>query len=216
MASRIMHLAIADGISKKIDIQDFNLFKLGSILPDAYSSELNTANSHFKTKILNGSKITYRLAFFRETYTNELLNNSLYTGYYLHLIQDILYRQFVYDDYKWNPALEGNVGRLHNDYRLLNTYLIQKYRITNEIYFPNVIENERLFEIYPFDLKQLKSDLQNDFIPYNDDSTFFFTKSMSDEYIERAISKCVKEIISLRNGNYVIDEEKYAWSTHHR
>ncbi len=160
--------------------------------------------------------LKYRLAYFRETYANELLTNSLYTGYYLHLIQDILYRQFVYDDYKWDPVPEGNVGRLHNDYRLLNTYLIQKYRITNEINFPNEIENERLFAIYPFDLKQLKSDLKNDFIPYNDGNAFFFTKSMSDEYIERTISKCVKEITSLRNGNNVIDEEKYAWNTHHR
>jgi len=215
MASRIMHLAIADGIAKETDIKDINRFKLGTILPDAYSSKVSTAISHLKTTILNGTKRTYKLAYFRETYAYEIINDSLYLGYYMHLIQDILYRQFVYSEHKWDPMPEGNVDRLHNDYRLLNTYVIEKYNILNELYIPNEIENERLFDIYPFDLEQLESDLHKDFIPYYEGNSFFFTKIMADEYITRTIARCVKEMDSLRKGNFVIDENIYAWNAYH-
>lgn len=214
MASRIMHLAIAGEIAKKIDIQDINRFRLGIILPDAYSAGINTAISHLKTKILNETKVTYRLAYFRETYHAEILQDSLYLGYYMHLIQDILYRKFVYDEYKWNPMPKENVERLHNDYRLLNTYLIKKYGVSNELDIPNEIEKEKLFDIYPYDLQQLRNDLQDDFRTCQEEKEFFFSTHMADEYIRRTISKCVLEIDALRNGGFLIDEESYAWNVH--
>lgn len=116
MASRIMHLAIAGGVAQKTEIKDIKRFRLGIVLPDAYSPEVNTEISHLKINILEGTKKTYKLAYFRETYADEIIKDSLYLGYYMHLIQDILYRKFVYDKYKWNPMIEGNVKRLHNDY----------------------------------------------------------------------------------------------------
>ena len=198
MASRIMHLAIADGIVKETNIQDINRFNLGIILPDAYSSGINTAVSHFKTKILGGTKITYKLEYFRDTYNTEILEDDLYLGYYIHLIQDILYRDFVYDKYKWDPMPEGNVEKLHNDYRLLNTYIIEKYGISNELHIPEEIKKERLFHIYPFDLQQLDKSFQSDFKPYREGKEFFFTTNMVDEYIEKTMSKCVMEINALR------------------
>lgn len=214
MASRIMHLAIADGIVKETNIQNINRFKLGNILPDAYSLGINTAVSHLKTKILGGTKITYKLEYFRDTYNGEILHDDLYLGYYIHLIQDILFRQFVYDEYKWNPMPEGNVEKLHNDYGLLNTYIIEKYGVSNELHIPDEIEEERIFDIYSFDLQQLEKGFQNDFQPYREGKEFFFTKNMVDEYIEKTIPICVMEINALRQGKYVIDEEIYAWNAH--
>ena len=38
----------------------------------------------------------------------------------MHLVQDILFPHFVYDDYKWNPVPGGNIERLHKDYGLIN------------------------------------------------------------------------------------------------
>ncbi|SFP84429.1 hypothetical protein SAMN04487928_109119 [Butyrivibrio proteoclasticus] len=35
--------------------------------------------------------------------------DDLYLGYYLHLVQDMCYRHFVYDKYHWNPMIPGNV-----------------------------------------------------------------------------------------------------------
>lgn len=214
MASRIIHLAIANEIAKEIEIEDINRFRLGSILPDAYAKGLGTATSHLKTKINNNTQNTYRLAWFREKYKSEMHQDSLYLGYYMHLIQDILFRHFVYDDYKWDPVPEGNVERLHNDYGVINSYVIDKYDISDELSIPSVINGEALLEIYPFDLEQLKMNLKGDFQAHHEEEIFFFTEKMTDEYIKRATKTCVAEIEAIREGGYIIDEEKYAWQSH--
>ena len=52
MASRIIHLAITDCVSKKYGYKEKNRLELGSILPDAATS----GNSHLKISIFNGAK----------------------------------------------------------------------------------------------------------------------------------------------------------------
>lgn len=211
MASRIIHLAIANKIAKEIEIEDMYRFRLGSILPDAYAKGLGTSTSHLKTKINNNTQNTYRLAWFREQYKNEMQHNSLYLGYYIHLIQDIIFRHFVYDDYKWDPVPEGNVQRLHKDYGLINTYVIDKYNISDELNIPSDMNGEALMGIYPFDLEQLKMNLKGDFQACHEGEIFFFTKNMADEYIGKATKMCVAEIEAIRKGGYIIDKVKYAW-----
>lgn len=214
MASRIIHLAIANEIAKEIEIEDMNRFRLGSILPDAYAKGLGTSTSHLKTKINNNTQNTYRLAWFREQYKNEMQQDSLYLGYYMHLIQDILFRHFVYDDYKWDPVPEGNVQRLHNDYGLINTYVIDKYNVSDKLDIPSDMNGNALIEIYPFDLEQLKINFIGDFQTRYEGKIFFFTEKMADEYIEKATKMCVAEIEAIRKAGYIIDEEKYAWKAH--
>lgn len=57
MASRIIHLAITDCISKSYEYKDKKRLELGSILPDAITS----GNSHLKISLSNGTKKTYDL-----------------------------------------------------------------------------------------------------------------------------------------------------------
>ena len=38
----------------------------------------------------------------------------------MHLVQDLVYCRFAYEEHHWNPTLPGNVDRLHNDYALLD------------------------------------------------------------------------------------------------
>lgn len=214
MASRIMHLAIANEIAKEIEIEDMNRFRLGSILPDAYAKGLGTATSHLKIKINNNTQNTYRLAWFREEYKSEMQQDSLYMGYYMHLIQDILFRHFVYDDYKWNPVPEGNVQRLHKDYGLINTYVINKYNVSDKLDIPSDMNGDALIEIYPFDFEQLKINFIGDFQTRCEGEIFFFTEKMADEYIGKVTKMCVAEIEAIREDGYIIDEVKYAWLSH--
>lgn len=214
MASRIMHLAIANEIAKQISIQDMNRFRVGSMLPDAYAKGLSTAESHLKKKINNNTQNTYGLSYFRKKYQEEMEHDSLYLGYYMHLIQDILFRHFVYDDYKWDPVPEGNIERLHKDYGLINTYVINKYGLANETSISMNLKTEKIMEIYPFDLQQLEVNLYNDFQVSHEGEIFFFTGIMADEYITMATKKCIEEIKAMKNGIYTIDEEEYAWQSH--
>ena len=64
MASRLMHLAIAEEITKKEHIPDKKRFLLGSILPDAKIDSALRAAPHFQL-ILPDGKLTYNLSAFR-------------------------------------------------------------------------------------------------------------------------------------------------------
>lgn len=212
MASRIIHYAITKYIAEIIEIKDINRLYLGSILPDAYNpTSTTTQNSHYKETICNGALKTYNLTKFRDYFLNKMKEDDLYLGYYLHLIQDIIYRQFVYDDYKWNPKIIGNVSKLHNDYRLINTYVIKKYELKNSIDIPKNFLEEEIFSIYPFGIEQLLHDLEEDFNTYSKGDIFFFTEKMADEYIKRASDICLQEVAAIKSGGALLDEMQYAW-----
>ena len=180
MASRVMHLAVANEIMKQVDIKDIERFRLGIIMPDAYKHNIQSAtDSHLKYTTEDGTKKTYKLTWFRETYKEQLKNDELYLGYYLHLIQDIIFRYFVYSLHNWDPYPKGNIERLHNDYKLLNNYVVDKYNIFNCLIIPDGINQESIFDIYPFDLQQLSSDFKTDFEKYDNGKAFFFTQQMA-------------------------------------
>lgn len=175
MASRIMHLAIGKSIEQIIGVIDSNRFRLGCILPDVYSKKATSEhNTHYKERVCSGTKKTYNLDKFRMQFQNKLLDDDLYLGYYLHLIQDIVYREFVYNDYKWNPMISGNIKALHNDYALLNTYVIEKYNLINNIVVPLKFEIEPINNLYSFEMRRLVDDLKFDFQPYKKGDIFFF------------------------------------------
>lgn len=212
MASRVMHLAIANEIMKQADIKDIERFRLGVIMPDAYKHNIQSAtDSHLKYTTEDGTKKTYKLAWFRETYKEQLKNDELYLGYYLHLIQDIIFRYFVYSLHNWDPYPKGNIERLHNDYKLLNNYVVEKYYIADCLIIPDDINQEPIFDIYPFDLQQLSNDFKSDFEKYDNGKAFFFTQQMADEYIKMATEKCTEEIKALENGTSKINELEWAW-----
>lgn len=211
MASRIMHLAIADEIIKNIRIEDKNRFRIGTLFPDACNESAHRAITHFQTRLPQSGRITYEISLFREKYASYILTDDFYLGYYIHLIEDLFFRHFVYAVHSWDPFPEGNIARLHNDYRLLNTYLTEKHSLSYGIIIPENIKKETVYEIYPFNADKLISDLKNDFIPYLEGEVFFFTKKMADEYIEFTCGKCSEEIKNLRAGLSGIDETKWAW-----
>lgn len=95
MASRIIHLAVTNCLLKNYRYKDKNRIELGSILPDA----ITDGNSHMKIWISGGTKKTYDLTGFRSRFLSEMLEDDLYLGYYLHLVQDMYFRNFVYHRY---------------------------------------------------------------------------------------------------------------------
>lgn len=212
MASRVIHMAIANEIMKQINVKDVERFRLGTILPDAYMHNIQSAtDSHLKYTTADGTKKTYKLAWFREVYGAKMKTDELYMGYYLHLIQDMVYRYFVYSLHNWDPYPKGNIGRLHNDYKLLNGYIIGKYKLNDSLVIPANLDKEPVFDIYPFDVARLSTDFKADFEPYNDGEVFFFTQDMADEFISMATEKCISEIKALADGESTIDELQYAW-----
>ena len=207
MASRIIHLAITDSISKEYEYKDKNRLHLGSILPDAATS----GNSHLKIILCDETKKTYDLTGFRSSFLSKMLEDDLYLGYYLHLVQDLYFRNFVYDRYHWDPSPPGNIERLHNDYALLNQYVIQKYTLSNTITVPVSFDEEPLNQLGGFSIHEFLIEMKADFQSHSTGTTFFFTKEMADEFIAYACEKCMQEIYSLFHDLGCLDERALAW-----
>lgn len=188
MASSIMHMAVTRLTAEKLNIKDSDRLLTGSVLPDFYPDK--SANSHMKLRICGGEWMTYDLTGFKKAYGNRMAEDDLYLGYYLHLVQDLVYRDFVYNKHHWNPHIPGNVERLHNDYRLLNSYIIEKYGLQNKIVHPA---------------------LEADFNSRAQGRIFFFTKEMADDYIQSACGICKKELDAFFCGQKYIDEYEWAW-----
>lgn len=213
MASRIMHLAIAKKILEEKHIQKSERFLLGIILPDAPEAGKRSAASHLKIKVCDGAKNTYDLTKFRDKYWKELKSDSLYLGYYLHLVQDLVYRDLIYEKYNWNPMISGNVEKLHNDYRLLNAYIIQRYGVENNLIISGDFTNEKIYELVPIDTEQFQKEIKNDFETHAEGSIYFFTEKMADEYIKKATVESIKEVLAIENGTFFTDEKQSAWNS---
>lgn len=211
MASRIIHLAVTHLLAEKIKVKNSNRLKLGSILPDAYAENRTTHDSHMKITVSDIGKKTYHLTKYHELFGDKMREDDLYLGYYLHLIQDMVYRDFLYHEHHWNPMIPGNVERLHNDYRIINSYVIKQYHLQNDIVMPDNMEQEAIFDLYPFGIYHLLEELKADFAKEVKGDVFFFTEEMADLYIRKAADICLQEIEALKQGERYIDEYQWAW-----
>ncbi len=211
MASRIIHLAITNELTKKYAFKNPARLYFGTIVPDAASNRQEYLQTHFKMAIGEKTERSYNLTEFREMFAEEMKNDDLYLGYYLHLIQDLLYRHFVYDKYHWDPRPEGNLARLYDDYRQINQYLIKKYEMVNDVVLPASFEQERISKIAEFDTERFLEEYKQDFQPVAYKERFFFTDDMVDEYIQWAVDYCKKELDALREGSHYFDEYEWSW-----
>lgn len=212
MASSIVHLAITGEVVKKLSFHDTGRLKFGAVVVDAGEGGNQAGKSHLKVNVLEGKKKTYDFDRYRELFGERMLTDDLYMGYYLHLVQDSLYRHYVYDRYHWNPTVPGSVERLHKDYQIVNRYIIHKYALTNDISVPAGFQDEAINRICSFDTEGLLRDLYTYFLPVEEEPVCFFTKEMSDEFIGEAVEFCVEEVQKLRNGEQGIDMLLYAWN----
>lgn len=211
MASRIIHLAITDELTKIYPFKDPNRLKLGSVLPDACAPGRTTEDSHLKIRLCGTTKKTYDLTWYREKFGRKMREDDLYLGYYLHLIQDILFRYFMYELHHWDSKAPGNVDRLHNDYALINTYVVKQYQLKDELSIPADFEKEAICEIYPFDARNFVAEMKNDFLPYSQGEIFFFTEEFADAFIHMAVDACSRELEMFWAGRAEMDEYRWAW-----
>ena len=207
MASSIIHLAVTNELMKLYEFKKPDRLKFGVILPDA--GDANT--SHLKKAVWGLNKKTYDFERFRAEYGKKIKTDDLYLGYYLHLVQDICYRHFVYDKYKWNPLIPGNVEKLHKDYSIINHYVVSKYHLRNAITVPFRFENEAICRLCTYNTDWLMTAMAEYFQPTAEDDIFFFTKEMADEYIDEAVSVCIKELNALEGGTGLIESYDNAW-----
>ena len=207
MASSIIHLAVTEELMKRRGFQNPARLKLGCILPD-YGLD---GNSHLHVRTWGLNKKTYDFDELWSRFGELIRKDDLYLGYYLHLVQDICYRHFVYDKYHWNPFAAGHMEKLHMDYRIGNSYVIRKYRLENDIVIPGGLDQEPLNALCRFDSERLLNAMNEYFLQDVDGEIFFFTKEMTDEYITLAVEFCLAELDRMDRESGLMDAYENAW-----
>lgn len=206
MASRIMHLAAAVQLLDMLPWgMDVPRFLSGEIMVDSAPQQRQA--SHYLTQV-DGRK-TYDIACFRTRYGHLLLTDGLVLGYYLHLLQDLVFRDYMYHELRFNPRKPGYLEGLHSDYRRLNQLLIRRYGLTAD--FPIPQSAAPLDGIARFDMAGLPTALAEDFALSGARDAFFFTEALAVQYIDKAVAKCRSELHALQNGLPLTDPMDWTW-----
>lgn len=126
MPGYIIHIAIAKEYTKKHKGENENIkeFIDGTIQPDLVKPK---SESHY------GKSPAY--TNLKKYLENNKIDDSFKRGEFLHLIADYLFYNFYLD------KIDKEI--IHNDYDILNSELIEKYKIE---YIPNCIKNNIFFK----------------------------------------------------------------------
>ncbi len=208
MASRIIHLAVTNELLKSIQVKDLNRLKFGVLLPDTGEKE----SSHFKYTFEEGKRKTYGLSEFRQKYGSIILKDDLYLGYYLHLVQDVVFRDFIYNWYHIDMNIKERAEILHRDYRSLNRYTVKKYNISSEICIPEDFESEEICNHCNFDIKWLSAALTEDCECKYNENPEYLTYNRADEYISYATQISKRELDALHGIGEFTDERALSWT----
>ena len=196
MAQRTIHYLFAELISRKVPVKDKNRFLLVSVLPDAFSEPPERQITHFK-RSLPENKTIFDFDAFKEQFGDLMLWDSLYLGYYLHLLEDAFYRQFVYHVH---PMTISAVDLLHRDYHLLNSYIVGKYGLTDTVRLPEDFDKEPICKISSFSAGEFLLEMENDFRETATGETHFLTEEMLDEFVERYLPEAMEETRQVLQG----------------
>ena len=207
MAQRTIHYLIGEML-----LQDQKLYKerfrIGNILPDAYSDMKLRSHIHYVRKETDkaGNVIRYcDYEAFRREFENNINFDALYIGYYMHLIEDACFRVF-WKNLGFQDAIKSteDISFLHQDYHLLNHYIVNKYKIKNDLVMPDDFQNERINEIYPFELEGFLQDMATDFTEHPEGCPRFLTGARLDAFVEEYFPICKAALQGLlRNEEYL-------------
>lgn len=209
MAQRTVHYVFGLRLAKACGIADVPRFLLGSLLPDAISSKEERNKSHFSFLGADGTRY-YEFDRFRRDFAKEM-NDPLYLGYYIHLVEDSFYRTFCHQDYQLYFIKDEAVRALHRDYHLLNPWLVKRYALENRLTIPADLESEQLFGIACFELKNLCDDLAQDFIEQPTGDYTYLSPAMMEEFIERYLPQAEAELRALLESRELLRAADFAW-----
>ena len=209
MAQRTIHYLFGELFSKRIELKDKQRFLLGNVLPDAYAKGSDRDRTHFIVK--TDTQVYFDFSKFRDEYDVLIRNDDLYLGYYMHLVEDAFYRQFLYSDRVIRPRNPEEVAMLHNDYHILNSHIVNNYHLQNELICPIDLEDEAIDNIAEFSVNGFLEEMSGDFVDQTTGTTRFLTEALLDKFIEEYVSLGLKELQSIRSGSSLLRPIDFAW-----
>lgn len=212
MAQRTIHMLFGTLLADRIRLVDKQRFLIGSILPDAYIKPSDRKVSHFIKYISEENCLYFDFQDFFERYRDKVVEDDLYLGYYAHLVEDALYRYFLYYEKSFMKRIKSyELDILYHDYHILNSYIVRKYTLPRHLERINGFENEALNEIAEIDIPQIISDYENDVIEMYDEETVLLTEDMLEEFVSKYIDILADELRSIKTGGSTLDVLDYKW-----
>lgn len=208
MAQRTIHYLFGEKIAEQVTLTDRKRFLLGSILPDAMDAD-DRDTSHFKVR--TDTHVYLDFEAFRERYDELIRKDDLYFGYYMHLVEDAFYRVFIYQDRFTMPRTREEIALLHNDYHILNSYIIQKYAPRNILAADHFPEQEVIGGIGTFSVRESLYKLSAEFAEQTQGTTVFLTEQMVDEFVQTYLSPIIDEAKQVKRGTSALRGGDYTW-----
>ena len=213
MAQRTIHYLIGEDLIG-LGIRDVDRFRIGNVLPDAIEDLVYRNLTHYQLEFERDGKQMRFSDFerFRRDFAPRVERDGLYLGYYMHLVEDACYRIF------WNreqiaprDLTRAEVAVLHNDYHLLNRYIVSHYGIRNETVFPEDFEAEPVMRVYPFLLRDFLGEMRGDFTETVSGRTQYLTEELLERFLDEARAVCRKALRRVLAGEEPTDPRSLCW-----
>jgi hypothetical protein len=214
MGSRIMHLIIANKVYEKLNISTQQPFLLGGIAPDAAFSRERKNISHFYEGDLSDETRFVNYHSFIDKYSSEIKSEFM-LGYLTHLVADDVWIKFIYFKNNFKSRLDADpslLERWHNDFRILNGRLIERYKcldLKNNLIQCNPLKYN-IDEINYSELEILINDSLNDF-KYSKEELVkelqVYNISEVMDYIKLSIDSAVILCSAILNNGYRCSRE---------
>ncbi len=209
MAQRTVHYVSGQILAARCGLDDLPRFLFGSLLPDAVNDNSERNRSHYIC--LNEEGRHYDFDAFRSDFFDKLNADPLYLGYYLHLVEDNLYRDYCHKDHLLYFISDEEVRALHRDYHLLNPYLTQRYSLSDGLLCPPDFEKEALSHIARFDPGGLIAALKNDLSEKPEGSFTYLSPAFIDGFISASLPSCEKELRAVLRGERFLRAADFHW-----
>ena len=211
MAQRTIHYVLGELLLRECPVRDRKRFLLGSILPDAYSAQEERKLAHFTDRSTPGIMF-FDFDAFRRRFGDRMAADDLYLGYYMHLVEDACYRIFWQKVRLFERDMtREKVAILHNDYHLLNAYIVSRYHIRDELVWPEGFESEPVNRIYPFLLRDFLSEMRGDFTEHPEGTTVYMTEALLEEYLSDTRGVCRDALRRILTGGEPLDPMSLTW-----
>lgn len=186
MPSHKIHLGIAQGVNKKLNLDNDSIM-LGSILPDI-TREQNHGLSHFQYDYIYPKNLANPDEFMKK-YPN--MKDDISIGYIIHLLTDRYYNDVYY--HTNIEGIEHNRNFKHNLFASYDTYLL-KHKKIEKFKNINVINNLSSYKDISFNKKYLKEYIEktnNDIDNNQLDNNYYIEHQ---EFLDKLYKGCIDYI----------------------
>ena len=213
MAQRTIHYLIGEELIG-MGVRDVDRFRVGNLLPDAIEDLIYRPLTHYQVDVpIDGGSARFSdFERFRREFAPLVETDGLYLGYYMHLIEDVCYRRF-WNRVRFAPRdmTRENVAVLHNDYHLLNRYIVSRCGIRDELVMPRDFEAEPVNRIYPFLLRDFLDEMRGDFSENPQGTTHYLTEALLEQFLAEAMPLCREALRRILAGEEPLDPRELTW-----